>query len=44
VIFDRPSFKESEERLLLKITNAEEVDRPVLAPVAFVAQAKGESQ
>jgi type IV secretory pathway VirB9-like protein len=44
VIFDRPSFKESEERLLLKIADAEEVDRPVLAPVAFVAQVKGAPQ
>jgi hypothetical protein len=44
VVFDRPSFKESQERLLLKIAHAEEVDRPVLAPIAFVAQAKGEAQ
>jgi len=41
VIFERPAFKESKERLLLEIAQAEEVDRPVLAPIAFVAPAKG---
>jgi hypothetical protein len=41
VIFDRPSFKESNERLLLAIAQAEEVDRPVLAPIAFVAPVAG---
>jgi len=30
VIFERPAFKESETGLLLQITQAEEVDRPVL--------------
>ena len=41
VVFDRPSFKESNERLLLAVAQAEEVDRPVLAPIAFVAQSGG---
>lgn len=41
VVFERPAFKESRERLLLEIAQAEEVDRPVLAPIAFVAPAKG---
>lgn len=41
VVFERPSFKESREQLLLQIAQAEEVDRPVLAPIAFVAPAKG---
>ncbi|MBZ5655506.1 MAG: hypothetical protein LAO56_09535 [Acidobacteriia bacterium] len=41
VVFERPSFKESREHLLLQIAQAEEVDRPVLAPIAFVAPAKG---
>jgi hypothetical protein len=41
VIFERPSFKESNERLLLAIAQAEEVDRPVLAPIAFVAPVGG---
>jgi hypothetical protein len=41
VVFERPAFKESREQLLLQIAPAEEVDRPVLAPIAFVAPAKG---
>ena len=41
VVFDRPSFKESSERLLLAVAQAEEVDRPVLAPIAFVAPVAG---
>jgi len=40
VVFERPPFKESREQLLLQIAQAEEVDRPVLAPIAFVAPAK----
>ena len=41
VVFERPSFKESNERLLLAVAQAEEVDRPVLAPIAFVAPVAG---
>jgi hypothetical protein len=41
VLFERPSFKESNERLLLAVAQAEEVDRPVLAPIAFVAPVAG---
>jgi hypothetical protein len=41
VVFERPAFKESREQLLLRIAQAEEVDRPVLAPIAFVAPARG---
>jgi hypothetical protein len=41
VVFERPSFKESSERLLLAVAQAEEVDRPVLAPIAFVAPMQG---
>jgi hypothetical protein len=41
VFFERPSFKESNERLLLAVAQAEEVDRPVLAPIAFVAPVAG---
>jgi hypothetical protein len=44
VVFERPTFKESRERLLLQVAQAEEVDRPVLAPIAFVAPAKGGTQ
>ena len=41
VVFERPAFKESREQLLLQIAQADEVDRPVLAPIPFVAPAKG---
>ena len=41
VVFERPAFKESREQLLLQLAQAEEVDRPVLVPIAFVAPAKG---
>jgi len=41
VVFERPSFKESSERLLLAVAQAEEVDRPVLAPIAFVPPVAG---
>src|SRR6202048_3016428 len=41
VVFERPTFKESRERLLLAVAQAEEVDRPVLAPIAFVAPVLG---
>jgi hypothetical protein len=41
VVFDRPTFKESREKLLLAVAQAEEVDRPVLAPIAFVAPVSG---
>jgi hypothetical protein len=37
VVFDRPSFKESREQVLLQVAQAEGVDQPVLVPVAFVA-------
>ncbi len=42
VIFERPAFKESQDRLLLQIAQAEEVDHPVLAAISFVPPAKGE--
>ena len=41
VVFERPSFKESSEQLMLAVAQAEEVDRPVLAPIAFVAAMGG---
>jgi len=37
VVFDRPSFKEFREQMLLQVAQAEGVDQPVLVPVAFVA-------
>ena len=44
VVFDRPTFKESRERLLLEIAETDAVDRPVLAQIAFVPQEKGASK
>jgi len=41
VVFERPAFKESREQLLLQVAQAEEVDRPVLVPIVFVAPANG---
>lgn len=41
VVFDRPSFKESREQMLLQVAQAEDVDQPVLVPVAFVAPEGG---
>jgi hypothetical protein len=41
VVFERPAFKESRERLLLEIAQAEEVDKPVLVKISFVALGKG---
>ena len=37
VIFDRPGFKQSQERLLLELAPANSVDKPLLLPVPFVA-------
>jgi hypothetical protein len=41
VLFDRPSFKESKEQMLLQVAQAEGVDQPVLVRVAFVAPEGG---
>jgi hypothetical protein len=41
ILFERPSFKESKERLLFSVAQADAVDRPVLVPIAFVAPITG---
>jgi hypothetical protein len=41
VLFERRSFKESAVQLLLRIAQGEEVDRPVVVPIAFVAPVEG---
>lgn len=41
VVFERPPFKESRETLLLSVAPAEQVDRPVMAPITFVAPLPG---
>ncbi|WP_263357729.1 hypothetical protein [Acidicapsa ligni] len=35
VVFDRPSFKESNEKLFLQIAQADQVDRPILIRLPF---------
>lgn len=44
VVFERPAFKESSEKLQLQLTQAEQVDRPILLPVPFTASSQGEAQ
>jgi len=41
VVFERPTFKESGERLLLVISQASQVDRPTVAEIAFVSATSG---
>jgi len=41
VVFARPPFKESGERLMLQVTEANQVDRPIVLPLAFVAATQG---
>lgn len=42
VVFERPTFKESTEHLLLEIAQADAVDQPILMPIAFTAPVEGE--
>ena len=44
VVFERPAFKESSERMQLQLTQAEQVDRPIFLPVPFTASSQGEAQ
>jgi hypothetical protein len=44
VVFERPAFKESTEKLELQLAQAEQVDRPILLPVPFTATPQGVSQ
>jgi hypothetical protein len=44
LVFERPAFKESGEQLLLQVAQAEQVDRPVLVPIAFTAPLEGRGQ
>jgi hypothetical protein len=37
IVFERPSFKESTEKLQLQLAEAEQVDRPILLPIPFTA-------
>jgi hypothetical protein len=44
VVFERPAFKESGEKLRLRLAEAEQVDRPILLPVPFTANSQGGAQ
>lgn len=44
VVFDRPNFKESTEKLFLQIAQADQVDRPILIPLPFTPPISGDSQ
>lgn len=44
VVFERPAFKESSEKLQLQLAQAEQVDRPILLPVPFTADSQGGAQ
>jgi hypothetical protein len=44
VVFERPQFKESTERLQLQLAEAEQVDRPLLLQVPFTASRVGGAQ
>jgi hypothetical protein len=44
VVFDRPVFKESSEKLQLQLAEAAQVDRPILVPVPFTATNGGGGQ
>jgi hypothetical protein len=41
IVFERPSFKESTEKLQLQLAQAEQVDRPIVLPVPFIASSQG---
>ena len=44
VVFDRPNFKESTERLLLQIAQADQVDRPILIRLPFTPPISGDNK
>ena len=39
-VFERPAFKESNERLELRLAQADQVDHPILVPVPFIAMSR----
>lgn len=44
VVFDRPNFKESTERLFLQIAEADQVDRPISIHLPFTPPISGDSK
>ena len=41
VVFDRPNFKESTEKLFLQLAQADQVDQPILIPLPFTPPISG---
>jgi hypothetical protein len=44
VVFERPAFKESNEKLQLQLAETEQIDRPILMPLPFTATTSGGGQ
>jgi hypothetical protein len=44
VVFDRPNFKQSTEKLFLQIAQADQVDRPILIRLPFTPLISGDSK
>jgi hypothetical protein len=44
VVFDRPNFKESTEKLFLQIAQADQVDRPILIHLPFTPPISGNAK
>ena len=44
VVFDRPNFKESTEKLFLQVAQADQVDRPVLIRLPFTPPISGDGK
>lgn len=44
VVFDRPNFKESTEKLFLQIAQADQVDRPILIHLPFTPPISGDAK
>jgi hypothetical protein len=44
VVFDRPNFKESTEKLFLQIAQADQVDRPILIRLPFTPPISGDGK
>jgi hypothetical protein len=44
VVFERPAFKEFNEKLQLRLGRADEVDRPIVLPLPFIAALEGEAK
>ena len=44
VVFERPGFKEADERLLLEVAEAAQVDHPVVLPLTFTPNRGGGAQ